>query len=184
MAEAFEFSGPTDVQLDTQPAGSPTNLGRSDGEERISFDVRIFGREVSSDEDGLVPSEIIHLGMMGLLQMQLVKWDRVQLQALWNTIPRLAVSGDAHLSTGDELTGGAVGRLWSTTTVAAIGFFGIILTPDLEDTRVIRTFNKCYLLGDDAIREAEIGNDKTVIRLSIHVLPDSNGDLYAKTETS
>lgn len=178
MAEAFEFSGPTDVGLDVQPTGSPAALGRTDGEERISFDLRIFGREVSADEDGLVPAEVIHLGSMGLLTMQLVKWDRVQLEALWNTIPRSAVTSDSHLHAGD------VGRLWSTTGVAAIGFFGIILTPDLTDTRVIRTFNKCYLLGDDAIREAEIGNDKTVLRLSIHVLPDSNGDLYAKTTTS
>ena len=178
MAEAFEIAGPVDVTLDPAGAVSAEPLGRSDGEERISFDTRIFGREISSDEDGLVPSEIIHLGMSGLLTMQLVKWDRAVLNSLWDTVPRTALSGDVHLNTG------AVGMLWSMPTpVSGIGFFAIILTPDLSDTRIIRTFSKCYLMGDDAIREAEIGNDTTVLRLSINVLPDANGDLYAQTST-
>ena len=180
MAEAFEIAGPTDVLLDPAGAAAEAALGRSDGEERIAFNVRILGREVSADEDGLVPGEVIHLGSMGLLNMQLVKWDRTQLQNLWNTIPRSAVTGDANLHQGD------VGRLWSMTggAVSGVGFFKLTLKPDLTDGRTIYAFGKCYLLGDDAISEAEIGNDKTVLRLSINVLPDSNGDLYVKTVTS
>ena len=176
MAEAFEISGPTDVMLKVR-SGAYVAFGRSDGENRISFEPDILSREVMSDEDGLAPSEIIHLGMRGLLTMELVKWDRVLLQNLWNTIPRSALTADVHLHAGD------VGRLWSTNT-AGIGFFGIQVKPDLTDTRVIRSFEKCYLSGNDAIREAEIGNDKTVLRLSFNVLRDGNGDPYAKTATS
>ncbi len=174
----FEIAGPVEVSFNAQGATPATaNLGRSDGEERISLDVQIHSKPIYADEGGRVPQEVIHLGMTGLLSMQLVKWDRLILQDIWGAVPRLALPGDAHLNQGD------VGRLWSTTAVSGIGFFGLILTPDLEDSRVVYTFNKCYL-AEDGIREAEIGNDVTVLRLSFVVLPDSNNDLYAKTVTA
>ena len=174
MAEAFEISGPTDVLLKVR-SGAYVALGRSDGEERIAFETEILSRQVSADEDGLVASEIIHLGMRGILTMQLVKWDRDLLNDLWGCIPRAAATTSVDLTTGD------IGRLWGTATTG-VGFFGIQIKPDLTDVRVIRSFEKCWMDGN-AIRETEIGNDKTVLQLAFQVLPDS-GTLYAKTTTA
>ena len=173
---AFEIAGPVEVSFDGQGV-SVDNLGRTDGEELSALDVTFHSKPIFTDEGGRVPAEVIHLGMTGLLTMQLIKWDRLVLQALWGAVPRSALPGDAHLNQGD------VGRLWSTTGVAAIGFFGITLIPDLTDTRTVYTFSKCYL-AEDGIREAQIGNDATVLRLSFIVLPDGTNDLYAKTVTS
>ncbi len=179
MASAFEINGPTAVQLKVSPiGGSWVELGRSDGEELISFDTQILGKEIFSDEKGMVPDEILHLGMRGLLTMQLVKWDRLVLDSLWGTVPRAAVTGDIHLHQG------TVGERWSDVSVATIGFFGIRVAAELTDTRIVRSFNRCYLLGDDAIREADIGNNRTALRLSFHVLPDTLEDLYTSTVTS
>ncbi len=175
MAEGFEISGPTDVLLKVR-SGAYVALGRRDGEERIAFETEILSRQVSADEDGLVAGEIIHLGMRGILTMQLVKWDRAKLENLWDTIPRSALTGDVDQHAGD------IGRLWSTST-AGIGFFGIQLKPDLTDSRIIRSFEKCWIDGN-AVRETEIGNDKTVLQLAFQVLPDSNRDLYLKTVTA
>ena len=178
MATAFEINGPTKVSLKVSPiGGSYVELGRSDGEELISFDTQVLGKEIFSDEGGMVPQEVIHLGTRGMLTMQLIKWDRAILNDLWDAIPRTT------LTAADDLHEGVVGRLWGTA-ITGIGFFGIQIASELTDVRVIRSFAKCYILGDDAIREANIGNEATALRLAFNVLPDTNGNLYVVTNTA
>jgi len=174
MAEAFEIQGPTDVKLKVR-GGSYVALGRTDGEERITFEMKNHTKIIYADETGMVPAEIINLGSTGIVVMQLVKWDRAELNNLWQTLPA------STLITDDDPNQGTVGKLWGTSDTGR-GFFGIQLAADLS-SGLVRSFEKCYL-SDNAITEAEIGNDATVLQLSIDVLPDGNNDLYIVTATA
>lgn len=172
MALGFEIAGPVTVSID--PAGAVTvgAIGRTDGESLIGFDAQIHSKPIYTDEGGRVPQQVIHLGMTGLLTMQLIKWDRAVLNALWYTVPNAALINDANLNAG------IVGRLWDPATpISGIGFFQVILTPDLADDQQLYTFGKCYL-PEDGIRESNIGLDTTLLQLSFIVLPDGNNDLY------
>ncbi len=173
----FEIAGPCQVSI-TPRAGSVDNLGFTDGESLIGLDVNVLSRPIYTDEGGRVPQEIIHLGMTGLLTMQLVKWDRTVLNDIWYAVPNPALITDGHLNAG------VVGKLWGDTSVTGVGFFGVSLIPTLTDSRTVYTFTRCYL-PEDGLAERNIGNDATLLQLSFVVLPNtSTNDLYTYSVTS
>ena len=171
-----EVVGPYTVDIKLR-GGAYTNLGHADASGRARFEPSIRGEEIFTDESGLAPDDVLHLGTVGLLTLTMNKFDRALLRDLHHAVPRL--TSDALVA--NSYHSGTVGLRWSETAgavAAASGFFSVKITPLLAGvSRISREFPKCYLLGDNPWSVGEIGNTPNLVSLAVHVLRDLNKNL-------
>lgn len=173
MAVGFEFVGAVKVMLKVQ-GGAYVDLGRTSAEERCALALRQHDYQARTDEGGGVPLEVVNLGAQGILTFTLVSFDMPVFETLIGALPRTTAL------TGGSIRQGVVGRLWTTTTQAGAGFFGIKLTPILGTGRIERIIPRCFFSGE-WFRDSEFGNAETRKACIIEVLPDpTTGELYTE----
>lgn len=167
MAEGFQVSGPTKVQVCLLGDNAAfVDLGHTDNDDLIDFDEEDHYNALTSNETGEMTADVVFNGSTGMLAMSLVKWDEVVLDKIKTRQRQGVVTGT------DPGKFAEVGKL----LVADSRFFGVKLLTTRTGMKSY-TFKRTWM--PIRARKHGFGNIGQRKLLVFHTLPDtSTGKFY------
>ena len=175
---AFQVPGPTSIWVIDNINAAYTLLGYTPNDDLVSYEEEIFMDPLTSTFTGDTPGDYVHRGKVGSIALTLVDWDD---EVLGNLLAA-ATAGDPPIVAEGAL--GEIGRTHGVVNSAVDSSFGLRIDSDLSgmpSKSVTRhQFDRCFLVGPNAHRAFDFGNQARMEALSITVLPVT-GLMYIKS---
>lgn len=170
MVAIYQVEGPIAVQWaeTAAPIGAYAELGHCPNRERPQFSTEWLGETLGDDEHGDEVVDIVHTGKIATLQFTLSRWDNAEVEKMLSTLtPGTTLPG----TEAQAYDMGVIGTLHSGQTAGVPDHSHLVAIKLLSviTGREIRTFEKCYALGD-VVKEFEIGNTGTQLAFIFNVM--------------